>query len=85
MKPIIVWDSLARFSDLPGHWLLPLGLAVLFVCGALVIAREFVDGVVLFWRERQERKADRINAALRRAQAANERSLRLVGGNWRRG
>lgn len=85
MNTIIVWDSLAQFSDLPGHWILPVGVALLWVLAAFGIFNEVRRGAVILWNERQERKADRINAALRRAQDANERSLRLVGGNWRRG
>lgn len=84
MKPIIVWDSLARFSDLPGHWLLPVAVAVLWVVASFFIFDEARKGALIIWHERQERKADRVNAALRRQQEINERSLRLVGGNWSR-
>lgn len=77
MKPIIVWDSLARFSDLPGHWLLPVGVAVLWIVAVFVISNEARKGAVLLWQERQERRKDRMTAALRIAQD-ERRLLRLV-------
>lgn len=77
MKPIIVWDSLARFSDLPGHWLLPVGVAVLWIVAVFVISNEARKGAVLLWQERQDRRKDRLTAALRIAQD-ERRLLRLV-------
>lgn len=79
---IIVWDSLARFSDLPGHWILPVGVAVLFLGGVFLLAHEAINGVLLVWRERQERHADRVNAAYRSVQ--DERRIRLVSRTWSR-
>lgn len=73
---IIVWDGVTRFARLPGGWLLPLGVAVLFLGGVFLLAHEAINGVVLVWRERQERHADQVNAAYRSVQ--DERRIRLV-------
>lgn len=87
MKPIIVWDSMVRFTHLPGpsHWILIVAAPVLALFFLARFYEVAADGLVAMLNDRRDREAARANAALRRRQEINERSLRLVGGNWRRG
>jgi hypothetical protein len=61
---ILAWNALVRFSDLPGHWWLPLAGAAFVLTGLFWLIAKILD-----WLEdRSAARDEQAETAFRRAQ-----------------